>query len=135
VIPSISFYLTLSQKDAVQTSTQLTSSLKAAVDMMTAEVEKSRAASSLLQESTTTLSSTSSMYSTYQGVLKQSSKIVGRMRRKEWLDRWLIYLALAFFCFVASRIVWRRIWIPFYDRRAVSVPVETYVDSDYHDEF
>jgi protein transport protein SEC20 len=102
-------------------------------------VEKSRAAAGALQESTATLSSTSQIYSTYQGVLKQSSKIVSRMRRKEWLDRFLIYIALFFFCSVLGRIVWRRIWIPFYDRRAVPIEYDEYDESDYqaefHDEF
>ena len=119
------------EKDAVQSSMQLTSSLRTAVQMMSTEVEKSRAAAQALHASTATLASANRLHSAYQGVLQQSSKIVKRMRQREWLDRWLIYLALLFFCAVVARIVWRRMWIPFYDRRGVEPPAY----DGYNDEF
>lgn len=107
---------------------------------MGAEVEKSRAAAEALQQSTASVDKTSSIFSTYQGILRQSGKIVSRIRFRELLDRFIIYGALLFFCAVVLRIVWRRFWIPFYDRRASTPPPMTYEEeesmyAEFHDEF
>ncbi|KAJ9126074.1 hypothetical protein QFC24_002346 [Naganishia onofrii] len=100
----------LGQDDALQTKTnEVTDALRRTAANMRAELERSVMATQLLDESTQTLRSTSSLYDTYSNLLTTSTRLVKQIERADWYDKLVIFLALGLFFLVVAFIIKRRV--------------------------
>ncbi|KAJ9110672.1 hypothetical protein QFC19_001501 [Naganishia cerealis] len=98
------------QDDALQTKTnEVTDALRRTAANMRAELERSVMATQLLDESTQTLRSTSTLYDTYSNLLTTSTKLVKQLERADWYDKLVIFLALGLFFLVVAFIIKRRV--------------------------
>ncbi|KAJ9101145.1 hypothetical protein QFC21_003363 [Naganishia friedmannii] len=98
------------QDDALQTKTnEVTDALRRTAATMRAELERSVMATQLLDESTQTLRSTSSLYDTYSNLLTTSTRLVKQLERADWYDKLIIFLALGLFFLVVAFIIKRRV--------------------------
>ncbi|WVW85711.1 hypothetical protein I302_107749 [Kwoniella bestiolae CBS 10118] len=96
--------------DELQTKTnEVTVALRRTTELMQTELEKSVLSIQTLESSTQTLISTSNLYDRYTSLLDLSGQLVKAIERADFLDRIIIFSALAFFFLVVGFILKRRI--------------------------
>ena len=94
----------------LNTATQLTESLRHTSQMMSNQLQQSMNAIQTLSESSATVKSTRNEYEGLTGLLSDSNKILTKLKRREFTDRILIYLGVAFFCLTVLYIVRKRLF-------------------------
>jgi protein transport protein SEC20 len=87
----------------------VTEALQRTTGVMQKELERSVLLSQLLESSTATLQSTSTMHDTLDLVLGSSKQLITALEKTDWLDRILIISGLVFFCLVVLFILKQRI--------------------------
>ncbi|KAJ3414911.1 hypothetical protein HDV05_005860 [Chytridiales sp. JEL 0842] len=111
----------------LQTSTELTNTMRQAVQMMTAEVERSHESLKTLDQSTKTLEKTRGQYSNISSELKTSGTLLTQIHRRDVADRIIVFCGLLVFLLTVAYILWKRTWIPgaslFYPRKSVEEAV------------
>ncbi|KZV98930.1 Sec20-domain-containing protein [Exidia glandulosa HHB12029] len=96
--------------DAVmEASSQVTDAFRRTMALMQSELERSVLSSQMLEQSTSTLRSTTTQHDTLTGLLSTSKTLVTALEKSDWLDRLLILAALAFFFLVVLFILKQRI--------------------------
>ncbi|KAJ3107614.1 hypothetical protein HDU97_003608 [Phlyctochytrium planicorne] len=91
------------EKTALETGVQLTDSLKQAIQMMSVELEKSVAASQVLDDSTRTLKQTYTQYNAISSVSEISKKILTNLQIQSMMDRLIILGGLSTFLLAAGK--------------------------------
>ncbi|EJU05376.1 Sec20-domain-containing protein [Dacryopinax primogenitus] len=90
-------------------SNEVTLALRRTTALMQQEVERSVLSTQLLAESSRTLHSASNAYSSLSGLLGISKTLITALERADWLDRALIFAALAVFLLVVAFIFKQRV--------------------------
>ncbi|KAI8926113.1 Sec20-domain-containing protein [Entophlyctis helioformis] len=98
----------------VRASNDVTAGLRQAVQMMSAEVERSTETVKLLDESTRTLQKTSHEYSLMGDLLNVSSVIIKDLNGRDWKERAMLAAGLAVFLSTVAYVIGRRVRIPGY---------------------
>lgn len=93
----------------MQANSDVTDALRRTISLMQSELERSVLSTQLLDESTTTLRSTSLQHDTLNTVMSTSKHLVTALEKSDWLDRILILSGLAFFVLVVLFILKQRI--------------------------
>ncbi|KAJ3041438.1 hypothetical protein HDV00_009418 [Rhizophlyctis rosea] len=98
----------------VSTSNELTDSLRQAVQMMSAEVERSAQTAKSIEDSTTILRQTNTEYRNFQSILGTSKRLVTRLKQRDWTDRLLLVFGVLVFLMSVVHVVRGRIriWVP-----------------------
>ncbi|EGF83497.1 hypothetical protein BATDEDRAFT_22242 [Batrachochytrium dendrobatidis JAM81] len=99
---------------AIQASNDITYGLKQAVQMISAEVERSIETVNTLEQSTNTLNRTQQEYSMIGDRLGVSKSIISSLNSRDWMDRALLGVGLLVFTLTMMYIIGRRMWIPGY---------------------
>ncbi|WRT68317.1 uncharacterized protein IL334_005293 [Kwoniella shivajii] len=96
--------------DELQTKTnEVTTALRRTTAIMQTELERSVLSVQMLESSTQTLISTSTLYSRYTSLLQTSGQLVKAIEKADFLDRIIIFAALGFFLLVIAFIIKRRV--------------------------
>ncbi|WVF72748.1 hypothetical protein IAT40_007566 [Kwoniella sp. CBS 6097] len=96
--------------DELQTKTnEVTTALRRTTALMQTELERSVLSVQMLDSSTQTLLSTSTLYDNYTSLLVKSGQLVKIIEKADTLDRIIILSALLFFLLVVGFIVKRRV--------------------------
>ncbi|WVQ99950.1 hypothetical protein IAU59_007093 [Kwoniella sp. CBS 9459] len=96
--------------DELQTKTnEVTTALRRTTALMQTELERSVLSVQMLDSSTQTLLSTSTLYDNYTSLLVKSGQLVKIIEKADTLDRIIIFAALLFFLLVVGFIVKRRV--------------------------
>ena len=82
------------------------------LELLATEVNKSQAAVENLDQQTNMLKEVGNEYSSYSDTIKQSRVILGRLNRRDFLDKLMLYGSFAFFMLTVLYIMWRRVWLP-----------------------
>ncbi|CAK9782526.1 Sec20-domain-containing protein [Cutaneotrichosporon oleaginosum] len=96
--------------DALQTKTnEVTDALRRTTQLLQTELERSVLSTQMLNESTTTMRSTQSLYDNYTALLSASGQLVRAIERADWWDRALIMAAFACFLLAVLWVVKQRV--------------------------
>lgn len=93
----------------MQANSDVTDALRRTISLMQSELERSVLSTQLLDESTSTLRSTSFQHDTLNSVMSTSKQLVTALEKSDWLDRILILSAFCFFILVVLFILKQRI--------------------------
>ena len=93
----------------MKANADVTDGLRRTIALMQTELERSVLSSQLLEDSTTTLRSTSSQHDTLSSVMYTSKQLVTALEKSDWLDRVLIFSGFFFFIMVVLFILKQRI--------------------------
>ncbi|TFK49091.1 Sec20-domain-containing protein [Heliocybe sulcata] len=93
----------------MKANADVTAALRRTIGLMQTELERSVLSTQMLEQSSSTLRSTSSAYDTMNMVLGTSKQLVTALEKSDWIDRLLIISALVFFLLVVAMIVKARI--------------------------
>ncbi|KAI0296396.1 Sec20-domain-containing protein [Russula brevipes] len=97
-------------EDAVmKAQADVTGALRRTMGLMQSELERSVLSTQMLEASTTSLKATSTTHDVLTGLLGASKQLVTALEKADWLDRILIFTALAFFALVVLFILKQRI--------------------------
>ncbi|KAI0250637.1 Sec20-domain-containing protein [Lactifluus subvellereus] len=97
-------------EDAVmKAQADVTDALRRTMALMQSELEQSVLSTQMLEASTASLNATSSTHDVLTGLLGASKQLVTALKKADWLDRILIFAALAFFMLVVLFILKQRI--------------------------
>eukprot|EP00761_Pharyngomonas_kirbyi_P013674 gb/GECH01013703.1/.p1 GENE.gb/GECH01013703.1/~~gb/GECH01013703.1/.p1 ORF type:complete len:263 (+),score=63.70 gb/GECH01013703.1/:1-789(+) len=99
----------LQRMTALSKSQHITQSLERAKDALATGLKHSNEAVDRLDTSSSTLQKLLHQYSSYSGELKQSSGLMGSLRRQETIDRLIVFAAFLFFCLVVVYIMYKRL--------------------------
>ncbi|KAK7044653.1 Sec20-domain-containing protein [Favolaschia claudopus] len=91
-------------------SDNVTEAMQRTMALMQGELERSVLSSQMLADSTATLRSASSTHDTLTTVMDTSKQLITAMEKADWLDRILVFSALAFFLLVVLFILKQRIF-------------------------
>ncbi|KAJ3211837.1 hypothetical protein HDU67_004218 [Dinochytrium kinnereticum] len=119
---------------ALESGAQLTDSLQQAIQMMSIELEKSVAASQLLDDSSRTLKETSTQYTTLSSITDVSRKILTKLQVQSMMDRLIIIGGLTTFLSAAGYVVWKRVWLPrlpTFSTPPSQPPVPTHIETEH----
>ncbi|OCF42725.1 hypothetical protein I317_03456 [Kwoniella heveanensis CBS 569] len=96
--------------DELQTKTnEVTTALRRTTALMQTELERSVLSVQMLDSSTQTLLSTTTLYDNYTSLLAKSGQLVKIIEKADTIDRLIIFAALLFFLLVVAFIVKRRV--------------------------
>jgi len=87
----------------------VTDALRRTMGLMQSELERSVLSTQMLEASTTSLKATSTTHDVLTGLLGASKQLVTALEKADWLDRILIFAALAFFALVVLFILKQRL--------------------------
>ncbi|KAF8496550.1 Sec20-domain-containing protein [Russula emetica] len=87
----------------------VTDALRRTMGLMQKELERSVLSTQMLESSTASLKATSTTHDILTGLLGASKQLVTALEKADWLDRLLIFAALAFFALVVLFILKQRI--------------------------
>ena len=93
----------------MKANADVTDGLRRTIALMQTELERSVLSSQMLEDSTTTLRSTSSQHDTLSSVMHTSKQLVTALEKSDWLDRVLILSGFLFFIMVVLFILKQRI--------------------------
>ncbi|KIM45396.1 hypothetical protein M413DRAFT_442068 [Hebeloma cylindrosporum] len=93
----------------MKANADVTDGLRRTIALMQTELERSVLSSQILEDSTTTLRSTSSQHDTLSSVMYASKQLVTALEKSDWLDRVLIFSGFFFFIMVVLFILKQRI--------------------------
>ena len=93
----------------MKANADVTDGLRRTIALMQTELERSVLSSQMLEDSTTTLRSTSSQHDTLSSVMYTSKQLVTALEKSDWLDRVLIFSGFFFFIMVVLFILKQRI--------------------------
>jgi len=87
----------------------VTDALRRTMGLMQKELERSVLSTQMLESSTASLKATSTTHDVLTGLLGASKQLVTALEKADWLDRLLIFAALAFFALIILFILKQRI--------------------------
>ncbi|PFH49894.1 hypothetical protein AMATHDRAFT_146616 [Amanita thiersii Skay4041] len=87
----------------------VTEALRRTINLMQGELERSVLSSQILESSTASLRSTSSVHDTLTDLMGSSKQLITALEKSDWLDRMLIISAFVFFMLVVLFIAKQRI--------------------------
>ncbi|KAH8101157.1 Sec20-domain-containing protein [Cristinia sonorae] len=93
----------------MEASNNVTEALQRTIALMQGELEKSVLSTQLLDASTATLKSTSTTHDVLDNLMVTSKHLITALEKSDWLDRLLIFAALAFFVLVVLFILKQRL--------------------------
>ncbi|KAF9478090.1 Sec20-domain-containing protein [Pholiota conissans] len=93
----------------MKANSDVTDALRRTISLMQSELERSVLSTQLLDESTSTLRSTSLQHDTLSSVMSTSKQLVTALEKSDWLDRVLILSGFVFFILVVLFILKQRI--------------------------
>jgi len=93
----------------IQANGDVTQALQRTISLMQGELERSVLSSQMLDSSSSSLRSTSSMHDTLNNVMGTSKQLITALEKSDWLDRLLIMSGLVFFLLVVLFILKQRI--------------------------
>jgi len=93
----------------MKTSADVTEALGRTIGLMQKELETSVLSIQLLEDSTASLRSTSTVYDTMDNLMGASKQLIIALEKSDWLDRLVIFAALGFFILVVGFILTQRI--------------------------
>ncbi|KAI8823738.1 uncharacterized protein EV422DRAFT_368249 [Fimicolochytrium jonesii] len=94
-----------------QASSELTDSLRQALGMMTAEVQKGVEITKAFDDSTKIMQKTSAEYRSLSMVIRSSRQLITKLQQRDWTDRLLLLFGLLVFSLTVLSILRRRLWI------------------------
>ncbi|KAH8553206.1 Sec20-domain-containing protein [Umbelopsis sp. PMI_123] len=94
----------------LRASNNVTEALKRTSTLMQQELEKSAFTTTVLADSSRTVSSTYSEYQNFGSLLNLSKAIITKLEASDWLDRIALLLGLLFFLSVVIYIIKKRTW-------------------------
>ncbi|GAA5827236.1 hypothetical protein JCM5353_007989 [Sporobolomyces roseus] len=96
--------------DALMSATSdVTEGLRRTLQLLQSEVDRSLVSNELLEQQTSTLSSTTNSYSRLSSLLSTSKTLITSLERADVLDRLLLFFAFSFFVGVCSYIFKKRV--------------------------
>ncbi|CAM0139876.1 unnamed protein product [Umbelopsis sp. WA50703] len=101
---------TSQDQSLLRASNDVTESLKRTSTLMQQELERSAFTTTVLADSSRTMSSTHSEYQNFGSLLTLSKSIITKLETSDWLDRIMLMLGLLFFLSVVIYIVKKRTW-------------------------
>ncbi|KAF9467826.1 Sec20-domain-containing protein [Collybia nuda] len=87
----------------------VTDALRRTIGLMQGELERSVLTSQMLDSSTATLRSTSTVHDTLTSLMGTSKQLITVLEKSDWLDRMLLFSAFSFFILVVLFIIKQRI--------------------------
>jgi protein transport protein SEC20 len=93
----------------MKASDDVTEALRRTIGLMQGELERSVLTSQMLDASSASLQSTSTMHDTLNNLMGTSKQLITALEKSDWLDRLLILSGLAFFFLVVLFILKQRI--------------------------
>jgi hypothetical protein len=101
-----------SSRAVLQASSELTDTMRQAVQMMRSEVERSHESLKTLDESTKVLEKTHGQYNNLSSEMKTSGTLLTQIHRRDVMDRIIVLFGLFVFLSTVAYILWKRTWIP-----------------------
>lgn len=86
--------------------------MQQAVDMLHNEVDKSTASIQAIDSQTQLMQQVNKEYNVTSSILTQTRGILGRLGKRDFIDRAMLYLSLVFFLATCLYIIKRRLWFP-----------------------
>ncbi|KAI8388820.1 Sec20-domain-containing protein [Radiomyces spectabilis] len=94
----------------LRASSDVTDALRRTSALMQQELEKSSYSTSVLADSSKTLSSTYREYQNFGSLLTISKRLIGQLETSDWFDRITLLLGFLFFTSVVLYIIKKRTW-------------------------